>query len=130
MKPSSSSSLATQVSPSLLADSPAGVGKSCLLARVMDNDFKLEHQVTIGVEFGSFVVKIDEKIVKLQIWDTAGQESFRSITRIFYRGANCVFLCYDITRKDTFQNVQEWLMEIKQHAAPDVVVYLIGNRVD
>ena len=86
--------------------------------------------MTIGVEFGSFVIKIDNKIVKLQIWDTAGQESFRSITRIFYRGANCVFLCYDITRKETFQNVQEWLMEIKQHAAPDVVVYLIGNRVD
>ena len=107
-----------------------GVGKSCLLARVMDNDFKLEHQVTIGVEFGSFVIKVDNKIVKLQIWDTAGQESFRSITRIFYRGANCVFLCYDITRKETFTNVQEWLMEIKQHAAADVVVYLIGNRVD
>ena len=107
-----------------------GVGKSCLLARVMDNDFKLEHQVTIGVEFGSFVIKVDEKIVKLQIWDTAGQESFRSITRIFYRGANCVFLCYDITRKETFNNVQEWLMEIKQHASQDVIVYLIGNRID
>ena len=96
----------------------------------MDNDFKLEHQVTIGVEFGSFVIKVDEKIVKLQIWDTAGQESFRSITRIFYRGANCVFLCYDITRKETFNNVQEWLMEIKQHASQDVIVYLIGNRID
>jgi Ras-related protein Rab-2A len=49
-----------------------GVGKSCLLARIMDNEFKIEHMVTIGVEFGSFVCKIDEKIVKLQIWDTAG----------------------------------------------------------
>ena len=107
-----------------------GVGKSCLLARVMDNEFKLEHQVTIGVEFGSFVIRLDGKIVKLQIWDTAGQESFRSITRIFYRGANCVFLCYDITRQETFTNVQDWLKEIKQHATQDVVVYLIGNRVD
>ena len=96
----------------------------------MDNEFKLEHQVTIGVEFGSFVIKLDGKIVKLQIWDTAGQESFRSITRIFYRGANCVFLCYDITRQETFNNVQDWLKEIKQHATQDVVVYLIGNRVD
>jgi Ras-related protein Rab-2A len=75
----------------------------------MSNDFKLEHQVTIGVEFGSFVISMDEKIIKLQIWDTAGQESFRSITRIFYRGANCVFLTYDITREDTFLNVVEWL---------------------
>ena len=107
-----------------------GVGKSCLLARVMDNDFKVEHQVTIGVEFGSFVVKLEDKIVKLQIWDTAGQESFRSITRIFYRGAHCVFLTYDITREDTFINVLEWLKEVKSHASSDVVIYLIGNRSD
>ena len=71
----------------------------------MDNQFKMEHTVTIGVEFGQFVVRLDGKVVKLQIWDTAGQESFRSVTRIFYRGANIVFLVYDITRVDTFTNV-------------------------
>jgi Ras-related protein Rab-2A len=79
----------------------------------MDNEFKVEHQVTIGVEFGSFVVRLEDQIVKLQIWDTAGQESFRSITRIFYRGAHCVFLAYDITRDDTFVNVLDWLKEVK-----------------
>ena len=107
-----------------------GVGKSCLLSRVMDNEFKEEHNVTIGVEFGSFVVKIDNKIVKLQIWDTAGQESFRSITRIFYRGAHCVFLTYDITRDDTFLDVIDWLKEAKQHSNPDILLYLIGNQAD
>ena len=96
----------------------------------MDNEFKIEHQVTIGVEFGSFACKIDDKVVKLQIWDTAGQESFRSITRIFYRGAHCVFLTYDITRDDTFVNVKEWLLEVKQHANSDILIYLIGNRCD
>jgi len=106
------------------------VGKSCLLARIMDNDFKIEHQVTIGVEFGAFIVEIEKKIVKLQIWDTAGQESFRSITRIFYRGAHSVFLTYDITREETFQNASEWLKEVKQHANNDVLIYLIGNRSD
>ena len=105
-----------------------GVGKSCLMKRVMDNDFKTEHQVTIGVEFGSFGLKIDNKIVKLQIWDTAGQESFKSVTRIFYRGAHCVFLTYDVTREETFVNLLDWLKEIKQHAAEDVRVYLIGNK--
>jgi len=100
------------------------------LARIMDNDFKVEHQVTIGVEFGSFIVKIEEKIVKLQIWDTAGQESFRSITRIFYRGAHCVFLTYDITREETFSNILEWLKEVKNHANNDILLYLIGNRSD
>ena len=96
----------------------------------MDDDFKLEHQVTIGVEFGSFIVKLDQKVTKLQIWDTAGQESFRSITRIFYRGAHIVFLCYDITRQETFNNVQQWLGEIKAHASPEILVYLIGNKCD
>ena len=96
----------------------------------MDNEFKIEHQVTIGVEFGSFVFTVNEKIIKLQIWDTAGQESFRSITRIFYRGAHCVFLTYDITREETFVNIIDWLKEVKQHASQDIVIYLIGNRAD
>lgn len=100
------------------------------MTRIMDSNFREEHQVTIGVEFGSFIVKMDEKMIKLQIWDTAGQESFRSITRIFYRGAQCVFLTYDITRAETFRNIKDWLAEIRQHAAEDVLVYLIGNRAD
>ena len=105
-----------------------GVGKSCLMKRVMDNEFKVEHQVTIGVEFGSFGLKVDEKIIKLQIWDTAGQESFKSVTRIFYRGAHCVFLTYDVTREETFANLSDWLNEIRQHASEDVRIYLIGNK--
>merc|ERR1719507_1244680 len=67
----------------LIVIGDTGVGKSCLMKRVMDNEFKEEHQVTIGVEFGSYGLKIDNKIIKLQIWDTAGQESFKSVTRIF-----------------------------------------------
>ncbi len=89
-----------------------GVGKSCLMKRIMDNSFESEHQVTIGVEHGSCGLKINNSIIKLQIWDTAGQESFRSVTRIFYRGAHCVFLTYDCTRDETFANLIEWLKEI------------------
>ena len=84
--------------------------------------------MTIGVEFGSFGLKVDEKIIKLQIWDTAGQESFKSVTRIFYRGAHCVFLTYDVTREETFANLSDWLNEIRQHASEDVRIYLIGNK--
>ena len=106
------------------------VGKSCLLARIMDEEFKVEHQVTIGVEFGSFVIQIDRKIVKLQIWDTAGQESFRSVTRIFYKGAHVVFLCFDLTREDTFNNLRTWLNDIRAHASAEILVYLIGSKLD
>ena len=96
----------------------------------MDEEFKVEHQVTIGVEFGAFIIKLDEKILKLQIWDTAGQESFRSVTRIFYKGANVVFLCFDLTREDTFNNLRKWLSDVRQHASEDIVVYLIGSKQD
>ena len=104
------------------------VGKSSLMKRVMDNEFREEHQVTIGVDFGNYGLHINEKNVKLQIWDTAGQESFRSVCRIFYRGAQCVFLTYDITREESFANLDDWLLEIQHNAPPDVKIYLIGNK--
>ena len=72
----------------------------------------------------------DDTQVKLQIWDTAGQESFRSITRSYYRGAAGALLVYDITRRDTFQHLSRWLEETKQHAHPNMVILLIGNKND
>lgn len=66
----------------------------------------------------------------MQIWDTAGQESFKSITKIFYRGAHCVYLVYDITRQDTFLHLETWLKEVKQSTEQNVVVVLIGNMKD
>ena len=86
--------------------------------------------MTIGVEFGAFIIKMDDKILKLQIWDTAGQESFRSVTRIFYKGANVVFLCFDLTREDTFNNLRKWLTDVRSHADEDILVYLIGSKQD
>lgn len=107
-----------------------GVGKSCLLLRFTENRFKEQHNVTIGVEFGSRSIVLEDQSVKLQIWDTAGQESFRSITRSFYRKADGVMLMYDITAKHTFENCRYWLDEIKQNSDLDIVVYLVGNQVD
>ena len=96
----------------------------------MDNVFEADHAVTIGVEFGSFGIEIEGKIIKMQIWDTAGQDSYKSVTRIFYRGAHCVFLTYDITREETFNSCQEWYRELKAHAAENAMIYLIGNKSD
>jgi Ras family len=75
-----------------------GVGKSCLLLQFTDKRFQPLHDLTIGVEFGARMINIDSRQIKLQIWDTAGQESFRSITRSYYRGAAGALLVYDITR--------------------------------
>jgi len=113
-----------------------GVGKSCLLLQFTDKRFQPVHDLTIGVEFGARMITLGEGTdnpntqVKLQIWDTAGQESFRSITRSYYRGAAGALLVYDITRRDTFQHLGRWLEEAKQHAHESMVILLIGNKND
>ncbi len=106
------------------------MGKSCLLLQFTDKRFRTDHDLTIGVEFGARLVNIGGKQIKLQIWDTAGQESFRSITRSYYRGATGALLVYDISRRDTFNHLTRWLDEARQHANPKMVIMLIGNKSD
>ena len=108
----------------------AGVGKSCIMLRFSENRFLKEHNTTIGVEFGTGYHQIGNTKIKLNIWDTAGTENFRSITRTFYRRAKGVMLVYDVTAKHTFESLETWLKEVKQHCAEHVVVYLVGNQVD
>uniref|UniRef100_A0A3Q1BMR3 RAB2A, member RAS oncogene family n=1 Tax=Amphiprion ocellaris TaxID=80972 RepID=A0A3Q1BMR3_AMPOC len=108
----------------------SGVGKSCLLLQFTDKRFQPVHDLTIGVEFGARMITIDGKQIKLQIWDTAGQESFRSITRSYYRGAAGALLVYDITRRDTFNHLTTWLEDARQHSNSNMVIMLIGNKSD
>ena len=89
--------------PSLFSE---GVGKSCILLQFIDKRFRQKHEVTIGVEFGARMISVDSKNIKLQIWDTAGQESFRSITRSYYRSSAGALLVYDITRLEDLINVK------------------------
>mmetsp|Transcript_16239 Transcript_16239/g.36405 ORF Transcript_16239/g.36405 Transcript_16239/m.36405 type:complete len:215 (+) Transcript_16239:82-726(+) len=108
----------------------AGVGKSCLLLQFTDKRFRAEHDMTIGVEFGHRIVSVEDQRVKLQIWDTAGQEAFRSITRAYYRGATGALLVYDISRRATFDHLAQWLTDARQNAQPNMVIILIGNKCD
>lgn len=107
-----------------------GVGKSCILLRFSDDKFNEQHNVTIGVEFGTKHLNIGSTKIKLQIWDTAGQESFRSITRTFYRRAEGVLLVYDATARHTFDNLEHWIVEIRQNCPSYAVIYLVGNQID
>lgn len=106
------------------------MGKSCLLLQFTDKRFQPVHDLTIGVEFGARSLTIDDKDIKLQIWDTAGQESFRSITRSYYRGAAAALLVYDITRRQTFKHLTRWLEEARQNSNSNMVIMLIGNKSD
>ncbi|GFE54080.1 GTP-binding protein yptV4 [Babesia ovis] len=107
-----------------------GVGKSCLLLRFTDKRFKPDHDLTIGVEFGTRLINVKGDSIKLQIWDTAGQESFRSITRSYYRGAAGALLVFDISRRSTFEHLTKWLEEVKDHGSPTMTIVLIGNKTD
>jgi Ras-related protein Rab-1A len=108
----------------------SGVGKSCLLLRFADDSFTDTYISTIGVDFRFRSVNIDGKIVKLQIWDTAGQERFKTITSAYYRGANCVIVCYDISNRETFEHVEEWLAELNKVGNDDIVKMIVGNKAD
>ncbi|KAL6658129.1 hypothetical protein ACP70R_003715 [Stipagrostis hirtigluma subsp. patula] len=107
-----------------------GVGKSCLLLQFTDQRFPREHNVTIGADHRTRIIAVDDKPTKLHIWDTAGQEAFRSITRSFYRRAAAALLVYDITRRETFNHVASWLEDAKEHASPNLTIMLIGNKSD
>lgn len=112
----------------LIGDS--GVGKSNLLLRFTKNDFLMESKSTIGVEFATRTLKVAGKTIKAQIWDTAGQERYRAITSAYYRGAVGALLVYDITKKQTFDNTERWLSELREHADDDIVILLVGNKSD
>ncbi|XP_038711300.1 ras-related protein RABA1f isoform X1 [Tripterygium wilfordii] len=141
----------------LIGDS--GVGKSNLLSRFTRNEFSLESKSTIGVEFATRSIHVDDKVVKAQIWDTAGQERkllvyaviqersrsffkrsfyvelifcfrYRAITSAYYRGAVGALLVYDGTRHVTFENVERWLKELRDHTDSNIVIMLVGNKAD
>ena len=109
----------------------SSVGKSCLLLQLVDNRFKEAHDLTIGVDFGSKTLRVNDTTnVKAQIWDTAGQERYRAITSAYYRGAVGALLVYDISKSLTFENVERWLKELRDHADANIVIMLVGNKSD
>ncbi|KAL2160093.1 hypothetical protein VTH06DRAFT_1748 [Thermothelomyces fergusii] len=112
----------------LIGDS--GVGKSNLLSRFTRNEFNLDSKSTIGVEFATRSIQIDGKTIKAQIWDTAGQERYRAITSAYYRGAVGALLVYDISKSLSFENVNRWLKELRDHADSNIVIMLVGNKTD
>ena len=108
----------------------AAVGKSNLLLRYAHGQFKPEYQLTIGVEFGAKNVHIGDKVYRIQIWDTAGQENFRSITRAYYKNSVCALVVYDISSRDSFNNVSTWIDDCKNQSPKTIFMVLVGNKSD
>ena len=108
----------------------SGVGKSNLLLRFTRNEFEPEKKFTIGVEFATRTIEHDGKVIRAQIWDTAGQEKYRAITDAYYRGAEGALVVYDVSKKDTFTSVERWLQELKNGCDSDIVIMIVGNKAD
>ena len=112
----------------LVGDS--GVGKSSIVTRIAKDTFSMDTLSTIGVEFINKSFDINNKVVKAQIWDTAGAERFRSVTSQYYRGVVGALVCYDITKLSSFQNVNTWLTDLQTHADDDIKIMIVGNKCD
>ncbi|CAI9100173.1 OLC1v1037113C1 [Oldenlandia corymbosa var. corymbosa] len=109
----------------------SAVGKTCLTYKFINGGFPGGgHETTIGVDFGCRTIPIGRKAVKLQIWDTAGQENFRSITRSYFREAAGALLVYDVSRRETFVHVVSWLEDLRQYVHPHTKIMLLGNKSD
>ena len=109
----------------------ASVGKSNLLLRYTKNTFNEDQKATIGVEFQTKSIKKDDgKILKAQLWDTAGQEKYKSLVSAYYRGAVGVCVVFDVTNFESFRSVSSWLKEVKKSCNPNTVILLIGNKCD
>ena len=108
----------------------SAVGKSNILLRYIHDKFNEEFHSTIGVEFGAKNLDIDGKIFRIQVWDTAGQETFRSITRAYYKNSVCSFVVYDISNRTTFDNIKSWVDDCKKLRPKAVLMILVGNKTD
>ena len=106
------------------------VGKTNIMSQYIKKEFNLNSKSTVGVEFGTKIIKIDDKIVKAQIWDTAGQERYKSITSAYYKGAKGAFIVYDITCKTTFDSVDRWIQDLSMYGDKNITMLLIGNKSD
>ena len=108
----------------------SSVGKSCLTTKAVKNNFEEYYQATVGFEFLTFNMKVNDKVIKLQIWDTCGQEIYKSLISNFYRNSSLAVLVYAIDNKESFNHTENWLNDLKSQANPDVRIFLVGNKAD
>lgn len=108
----------------------SGVGKTCLMNRFTDEIYENEQQYTIGVDFKIKTILLDGLEVKIHIWDTAGQEKFRAIISNYYRGAHGILVVFDMTNKESFMSLNDWIKEVRKNTKENVEILILGNKID
>ena len=106
------------------------VGKTNIVTRYVKGEFSEDYMITIGMDFLTCNLKSDDKIFKLRLWDTAGSEKFRSITKGYYSNTCCALIVYDITNQNSFDSVKQWIEDVKNYADKDTHLVLVGNKID
>ena len=105
-------------------------GKTCLIQRAIKHRFNNSYDLTFGADCFLYNAKISNNIISLQIWDTAGQEAFNSITKVFYKNAKAVIIVFDMTSKSSFESLETWIEEVRQNTEPKTLLFLVGNKID
>ena len=108
----------------------SGVGKSSILKRAVQNKFDESYQATIGFEFLLMHFKVNDLRIKLQIWDTCGQEMYRSLVQGFYRNTSLAVVVYDVNQKSTYDKLDIWIKDIRQHTEQEIPIFIAGNKTD
>ena len=114
----------------LLMIGDSNVGKTSILNKYVTNKFTDEFTTTIGIDFHIKRISVNDKIVKLQLWDTAGQERFRSVTIGYFRGAQGALVVYDVTNRESFNNIKKWMEDIDKNCYNGIIIFLVGNKID
>ena len=118
------------ISFKLIAIGDSSVGKSCLTTQAVRNNFMEFYQATVGFEFLTFNLRMNSNVVKLQIWDTCGQEVYKSLISNFYRNCTLALIVYAINNRTSFEHAENWLNDLKNQSNPNVRVFLVGNKSD
>ena len=108
----------------------SGVGKSCLTIQAIQDKFEELYRATVGFEFLSFNVRINKVVIKLQIWDTCGQEVYKSLISGIYRNSSLAIILYSVTNRNTFQHIDTWIKELSQNSTKNIKIILVGNKSD
>ena len=108
----------------------SGVGKSCLTIQAIQDKFEELYRATVGFEFLSFNVRINKVVIKLQIWDTCGQEVYKSLISGIYRNSSLAIILYSVTNRNTFQHIDTWIKELSQNSTKNIKIILVGNKND
>jgi len=108
----------------------SGVGKSCLSLRAIQDIFKENYELTLGTEIYNFKVKVNNTPINLQIWDTCGQEKYKSLIKNYFQNSSLAIIVYSVVDQNSFQDVNEWYKEVKSNTSPDCKIFLIANKVD